>query len=229
MTRSAPVAAAVWMALAADAFAQVPVAVVEDVQGSPPGVEMMAYVTAGETIRLGAKDTIVLSYLKSCQRETITAAHITVGTEQSHVQSGTVNREKTVCDIEKMDVAVGRATNRVGGMVFRSGPGIGQRSLLALKPEFFLYGLSPVVELKPGSRVVIERADRPGEVHDLTPRDRKMRGNLYDFADDGKALVRAGVYRAKSGTVEVLFQVDPNAKPGRAPLAGRLLRLQAPN
>jgi hypothetical protein len=27
----------------------------------------------------------------------------------------------------------------------------------------------------------------------------------------------------------VLFQVDPNAKPGRAPVAGRLLRLQAPN
>jgi hypothetical protein len=202
------------------------VAVVEDVKGSPPGVELMAYVTAGQTIRLGQADTIVLSYLKSCARETITAGQVTVGTEHSTVEAGgRINREQTACDVARMDFAVRQTDRRTGGMVFRSGPRSGGEGSLLLKPQFVLYGLSPVVELKPGSSVVIERADRAGETIVLTPAGRKMRGNLYDFADDNRALVRGGVYRARLGQTEVLFQIDAKAQPGRAPVAGRLLRL----
>lgn len=47
------------------ALAQAPVAVVEDVQGKPAGVELMDYVTAGQKIALGAGDSIVLGYIKS--------------------------------------------------------------------------------------------------------------------------------------------------------------------
>ena len=94
MIRIAPLAAAVLLVCTGAAFAQhAPVAVVEDVRGSPPGVELMAYVTAGQTIRLGREDTIVLSYLKSCARETITAGQVTVGSEHSVVEAGRINRE----------------------------------------------------------------------------------------------------------------------------------------
>jgi hypothetical protein len=222
------IASTALLEFAASASAQAPDAMVEDIKGSPPGVEMMDYVFAGKTFKLGAKDTIVLTYLKSCQRETITGATVTVGAEQSDVQGGVVNREKTPCDAGKMQLSVELAS-KSGAMVFRDVPKNAKPSLLSLRPQFTLYGLSPVVELKTGTAVVIERVDKPGERYELTPDGRKMRGALYDFADDNKALVRAGVYRATMGSVQVLFQVDPGAQPGRAPLAGRLLRLQASN
>jgi hypothetical protein len=225
MTRIASAIAVLLVCTAAASAQHAPVAVVEDVRGNPPGVELMAYVTAGQTIRLGRDDTIVLSYLKSCSRETITAGQVTVGSEHSTVEAGgRINREKTACDVARMDFAVKQADRRTGGMVFRGTLREQQGSPL-LKPQFVLYGLSPVVELKPGSRVVIERADRAGETIELTPAGRRMRGALYDFADDNRALVRGGVYRARMGTVEVLFQIHPDAQPGRAPIVGRLLRL----
>ncbi len=210
------------------ASAQAPVALVEDVKGRPPGVELMDYVSAGKVIKLGASDTIVLSYLKSCQRETITGATVVVGTEQSHVMDGAVNREKTACDAGRMLLTVETAS-KSGGTVFRDMPVTEKPSPLSLQPQFVLYGLSPVIDLKTGAAVVIERVDQPGERYVLTPAGRKLRGSFYDFADDDKALVRAGVYRATMGRVQVLFQVDLNAQPGRSPLAGRLLRLRASN
>ena len=53
------------------ASAQSPAAVVEEIQGSVPGIAFMDYVEPGQIIRLGAHDRIVLGYLKSCWRETI--------------------------------------------------------------------------------------------------------------------------------------------------------------
>jgi len=48
-----------------------------------------------------------------------------------------------------------------------------------------------------------------------------------DFAKSGVALVPGGVYRAKLADQEIVFKIDPDAKPGEAPLVGRLARLQA--
>ncbi len=223
----AAIALTALLTFAARAPAQAPVALVEDVKGHALGVELMDYVSAGNIIKLGAGDTIVLSYLRSCQRETITGATVTVGTGQSDVQGGTVNREKIACDSGKMELTV--ELSRAGSMVLRDVLKTEKPSPLSLRPQFMLYGLSPVVELKPGIAVVIERVDQPGERYVLTPDGRKLRGSFYDFADDNTTLVRAGVYRATMGSVQVLFQIDLNAQPGRAPLAGRLLRLQASN
>jgi hypothetical protein len=61
------------LAYAAPGAAQAPVALVEDVQGAPPGVEFMDYVAAGTVIR--------------------------VGTEQSIVEQGKVERGKVPCDV----------------------------------------------------------------------------------------------------------------------------------
>jgi hypothetical protein len=65
-----------------------PVALVEEVSGAPAGVEFMDYVETGKTIELGARGGIVLSYLNSCVRETISGGTVTVGTDQSDVQGG---------------------------------------------------------------------------------------------------------------------------------------------
>ena len=65
------IAVAVSLLTAGPAAAQAPVALVEDVQGKPDGVDFMDYVTMGQVIKLGPQDTVVLGYLKSCWRETI--------------------------------------------------------------------------------------------------------------------------------------------------------------
>src|SRR5262245_10264646 len=104
--RSIPALAAVGsLAFATLAWAQAPVAVVEDVSGKVAGVEFMDYVAAGKVIKLGARDTLVLGYLKSCWRETITAGIVTIGSEQSEVQNGKVERTRVKCDGGQMNLS----------------------------------------------------------------------------------------------------------------------------
>ena len=73
------------------------IALVESLTGNPSGVEFMDYVRAGQVIRLGPHQTIVLSYMASCVRETITGGTVTVGTQRSEVQSGHVRRIEGHC------------------------------------------------------------------------------------------------------------------------------------
>jgi hypothetical protein len=200
-----------------------PIAIVEDVEGNPPDIEMMDLVRVGKVIQLGSSDTIVLNYLKSCQREIITGATITVGAEQSTVEGGKVTREKVACDGGRIELTR-ELLAKGGGAIFRDAPK-GAPPLLALRPQFLLHGRSPVVELSPQGPVVLERADRSGERYTLAPDPRKLKGAFYDFADENKSLVAGGVYRATMGPAQVLFQVDIGARPGRTPLAGRLLML----
>src|ERR1700675_1787990 len=81
------------------AAAQTPVAVVEDVQGKVTGVEFMDYVAPGKVIKLGPGGTVVLGYMKSCWRETITGiGTVIVGAEESMVHLGDVKAGKVRCD-----------------------------------------------------------------------------------------------------------------------------------
>lgn len=208
--------------IAPTAWAQAPVAVVEDVTGNPAGVEFMDYVSAGKVIRLAAKDQIVLGYMKSCWRETITGGTVTVGLEQSEVAGGNVRREKVGCDGGKMQLSAQQAS-KSGAMVFRAPPkpvpGAGPQ------PELTLYGLSPVIDLKGGGKLIIERLDQPGEKHEVTIGGQQLlRGSFYDFAKADKSLVAGGVYRASAGSRQIVFKVDPYARPGQAPVVSRLLR-----
>src|SRR5262249_23073960 len=106
---------ATWsLAFGALAWAEGPVAVVEEVSGKSAGVEFMDYVTPGKVIRLGRQDTIVLGYLKSCWRETIVGGTVTVGTEQSDVQGGRVERTQGKCDAGRMQLSGSQAVPSAG-------------------------------------------------------------------------------------------------------------------
>jgi hypothetical protein len=212
------------------AAAQAPVALIEEIQGQPAGVEMMDYVSDGRIIKLGVKDTMILDYLKSCWRETIKGgATVIVGADQSDVQGGSVSREKVLCDAGKMQLTAELAS-KSGVMVFRDVPNNQPPSLLALRPQFFLYGTSPLVQVTKGSPIVIERVDKPGERYEIGGDNGLVpRGAFYDFADNNKALAVAGIYRATQGSVRVLFQIDLEAKSGKTPVAGRLLWLKPPS
>jgi hypothetical protein len=211
-------------ALILSASAQSPAAVVEELAGNVPGVQFMDYVEPGQVVRLGAHDRIVLGYLKSCWRETITGGTVTVGSEQSEVAGGEVARVKVACEGGRMMLSAELA-GKSGAMVFRQAP---KPQAVALQhPEFTLYGLSPVFELRPPGKLVIERLDQPGERHEVVVAEKELvRGAFFDCAKAGVALAPGGIYRAKFADQTIVFKIDPDAKAGDAPLVGRLARLQ---
>lgn len=200
-----------------------PVAVVEDVSGTAVGVELMDYVTAGQVIHLRAGDKLVLGYMGSCWQETITGGTVTVGRDQSTVKDGKVARAKVACDGGKMQLSAAQAS-KSGAVVFRGAPA---RKSAVPQPQLVLYGLSPVVDIKGGGHISIERLDQPGERIEIDVAAHQLfRGAFYDFAKSGQALVAGGVYRARVGAQEIVFKVDPYARPGQAPIIGRLLRFR---
>ncbi|MBV8538118.1 MAG: hypothetical protein JO128_21155 [Alphaproteobacteria bacterium] len=218
---SAPVAISL-LASPLAAHAQAPVAVVEDVNSKSAGVEFMDYVAPGKVIRLAPADTLVLGYMNSCWQESITGGTVTVGATQSAVAGGKVQREKTACDGGKMQLSEQQAS-KSGAVVFRGAP-----KPSAAQPQLILYGLSPVIDVKGGGHLVIERLDRPGERLETDIAAHQLfRGAFYDFAKAGEALKAGGVYRASVGARQIVFKVDPEAQAGNAPIIGRLLRFLA--
>lgn len=218
-----PLAAVVVAVSATAARAQDPVAIVEDVTGAQATVQFMDYVSTGTVIKLGTTDNLVLGYMRSCWRETIKGGVVTVGAEQSVVVGGEVKRQKVECDGGRMRLSPAQA-GQAGVMVFRGAPKPAQAAAPA--PQVTLYGLSPIVELKGGGKLVIERLDRPGDRQEYDIKVAQLtRGAFYDFAKNGRMLSAGGVYRASGPGGEVVFKVDAKAKPGQGPIVGRLLKL----
>lgn len=143
------------LCLAAPALAETPAAIVEDVQGKVDGIAFMDYVAPGKIIKLGPKASITLSYLKSCQRETISEGVVLVGAEQSTVQLGEVKREKVPCDTNAAKLSE-REANQSAATTFRTMRSDSKGALTKLPT---LYGVAPLVQAKSGSTLVIERTD----------------------------------------------------------------------
>jgi len=206
----------------ASALAQAPVAVIEEVKGKPSGVEFMDYVTPGKVIKLGPKDSIVLGYMTSCWRETITGGTVLVGAEQSMVREGEIERIKVDCDGGGQPAA-DQKTGEGAATDFRSISNLRP----AILPQVTIYGLSPILEVKGPGRLVVERLDKQGERHEaIVEKNSLLRGRFYDFAKAGKALTPGASYLVRLGDQEIIFNVDPAAKPGATPVIGRLVRLE---
>jgi len=211
------------LGLASSAAAQSPVAIVEDIQGKVDGVEFMDYVAAGKLIKLGPKATVVLGYMRSCWRETITGGIVLVGTDQSTVQGGDVQRIKVPCDAGVVQLS-DREAKQSAATTFRSldnNPNAPPRKLPTL------YGASPLVEARGGEMLVIERIDAVGERYTVPLKGTTLsRGRFYDFAKTGQSLTPGGTYLATVGPRKFTFAVDARATIGPTPIVGRLLRLQ---
>jgi hypothetical protein len=201
-----------------------PAAIVEDLDGKPDGIQLMDYLTSGQVIKLGPKESIVLSYLTSCKHETIVGGTVTIGTDHSDVAGGTVQRTTGQCSGGSMALTA-QLADKSGAMAFRQVPEDAAKK--PLQPQMTLYGRSPVVELKPIGALVIERVDVPGERHDFVLADAHLtHGKFLDLAASGVSLAPGGVYKARIGIQEIVFKVDKQAETGWTPIAGRLLRLQ---
>ena len=210
------------LALASPAAAQPPVAVVEEVSGKVTGAEFMDYVAPKAVIKIGAGGSIVLSYMQSCRRETISGiGTVIVGTEESVVHLADVKAEKTACDSNQSH-AINRATSEVAATVMRSVVPINTLP----KPQLTLYGTSPFVQAKGSGTLVMERLDVTGERQQIDLDGKQLKGRFFDFASANRALAPGGVYAATFGASKIVFRVDPWAHPGATPIVGRLLRME---
>ena len=215
------------MGFAGSATAQTPVAVVEEVQGNVNGAEFMDYVVPGKVIKLGQGASIVVGYMKSCRRETISGVGtVIVGDDESKVHLAEVDATRTNCDPAQAH-ATTRATSDVAASVVRSmgkdaAPGSAQPSGAPLT----LYGASPLVEARGRGTLVFERLDQKGERQQFDLTGNQLKGRFYDLAGTSKSLTPGATYAATFASRRIVFRVDPQARPGPTPIVGRLLRLE---
>lgn len=200
----------------------IPTALVEDVKSTTADVEFMDYIGSGQVIRLQPRDVLVLSYLKSCEYETITGGTVFVGAERSEVQGGKIARAKVPCDGGKMRLTPQQASASAAS-AFR---------LQSVPYEPTLYARAPMIQVPKlqmfdSRMLVIERTDRPGARLEIKIDDDLAGGGFYDLAKAKKLLTRGATYSASIGDRKTTFKVHARAKSGKAPIVSRLLRFQS--
>ena len=217
---------AVVLAIATQASARapapsVPTAVVEDVKSATADIEFMDYVGKSQVIKLEPHDVLVLSYLKSCEHETITGGTVTVGSERSEVQDGQVVRSKVACDGGRIRLSKEQASKSAAS-AFRLQSSDIEPTLFARAPLVQL----PKVLASNDRTLLIERTDRRGERHEIKIDDTVATAGFYDLAKINVSLTRGAIYDASIGSHKMTFQIDAKAKSGPAPVVTRLLRFQ---
>jgi hypothetical protein len=199
----------------------IPIALVEDVKSATADIEFMDYVGSGQIIKLEARDVLVLSYLKSCEHETITGGTVVVGAERSDVKDGQVVRTKVPCDGGKIRLSSNEASKSAAS-AFR---------LQSADIDPTLYARTPLVQLPkslaPDARtLLIVRTDGRGKRIELKIDDAAANAGFYDLAKANVSLTRGAIYDASIGGRKVTFLIDAKAKSGPAPVVSRLLRIQ---
>jgi hypothetical protein len=212
------------LAFTAIARAEPPVAVVEDVQGKVTGAEFMDYVVPGQVIKLAAGGKIVLGYMKSCWRETISGiGTVIVGSEQSAVHLADFKTEKVACDPTQAQ-RIGKELGESAATVFRS---LKDDPKKKGPPPLVVHGLSPIVSIPERGKLVVERLDVKGERYEVDLANAQPMGRrFYDLTKSNIALQPGGAYSIRLNSKFASFVVDPGATPGAGPVIGRLVTLQ---
>lgn len=206
-TSTAVVTLAVGLSL--PALAGEPVAIVEEAP-EHTGLFVMDYLEAGHAFELAPDEKLVLSYLKSCQRETITGGRVVVGFEKSAVKGGAVSREEVDCSGRGVKLTSDQAQES-GVLVYRE---TDKYAALAAS-----YGTQPVFAPIENGELIIQRVDAFE-----TPTEAKATNSRLDLAALGVSLTPGGIYRMRGAKTDFLFAVAPTAKAGELPLLSRLIR-----
>lgn len=204
------IAATALIPLASSAVAaSKPVAIVEDSPKTEGRGQAFDLMEQNETIQLAPGETLVLGYLKSCTRETITGGTVTIGTKESTVEGGKVTREKTECTVSKL-LLTADESQQSATVAFRPGE--------VLK---HIYTRQPVIVAKKSASVKVE-AFEGGKTWDLKPekglidlqaaklelqpgKRYKVTGDIASFVIE----VDAAATTAKTGTLERVVVLEP--------------------
>jgi len=172
------------------AAAAEPAAIIEEISAPSLSLQPMDYVVAGQKIALKPGDSIILSYLASCERERITGGDVVVGIAESQVEGGEVKRDRVDCDGGGILLTPDQAA-KSGVMVFRAPPApatdtAGRRLPAARATLFSLY---PVIDAGPAvGPLRIERLDRPAQPVSLA-----VAGHAVDLAVRHVKLAEGGL------------------------------------
>jgi len=199
------------------AAAKGPVAIIENIENAQSPLAFMDYVTEGQVIELGTNGRLVMGYLASCRRETISGGTITVGQQQSKVTKGQVLLEDVECDGGNAQLT-GQQAAASAALAFR-----GTKKKVGLrKTDITVYGTSPVVLLRQANAEInIERTDQHS-----SPITIQVTGKHIDLADRHIELVKGGLYTIRAKTGQGLsFKVDKYALHGKIAIVSRLIEL----
>lgn len=195
-----------------------PVAIIEDIDTKGSKLSFMDYVNEGQVIKLGNAGKLVIGYMNSCRRETITGGTVTIGALQSKVNKGQLLREDVECDGGNAKLS-GQQAATSGALAFRgtAKPNIGIR-----KSDLTIYGTAPVIRVKQANTdITIERVDQRSKIHSY-----HIKGRHIDLASERLSLPLGGIYRisVKGGNSKT-FKVDKYAEAGKISIVSRLIDL----
>lgn len=191
-------------------------AIIEDLAGSVPGLEVFDYVQTGQTIKLPAGAMLTLGYVKSCSREVIKGGTIVVGDAGSTVTGGELKKEQLKCSsgLQLSSAQAGKS----GAMVFRGGPKKADAPAVAAPAA--VGSTIPAFSLSQSGTLVVQRLDQ------AEPERRfEAKGKILDLGKQGAQLAPGGSYRATLGGASITFSVSSDATSEAGALVNRLLAL----
>ena len=201
--------------------AERPVALVESISIRVNGVEAMDYLSAGKVVELGTAGVLVVDYLASCVRETITGGTATIGTTQSAVDKGKVTRRRVTCDGAELQLTAAQS-DQGGVAVYRSAlGGTGPDGLP--QPDLTIRSRVPFIATRLNGTIRIERLDQQEPALEFP-----ISGNGRIGVDLGRSQVQltpGGLYRASLGQRSLVFRVAPDATTAETTLVARLVPL----
>jgi len=193
-----------------------PVAMVESVSGPIVLVQAMDYLADGTVVELGAAGVLVVDYLASCVRETITGGTARIGAAQSSVVGGKITRRRVDCDGAELQLTAAQS-DQGGAAVYRSALG-GTGADGLPQPDLTLRGRAPFVTTRQAGSIRIERLDANEPALEATAAGSGRIG--VELAP----LAAGGLYRITLGQRSLVFRIAPDAGTD-APLIARLLPL----
>jgi hypothetical protein len=200
---------AIGLGLAPQALAEDLSAIVESIDPARGDIRALDLLAAGTVIELQAGDQLVLGYLLSCTREVITGGKLTIGSDESKVEGGQVERGKISCD-GTVDADSAAGSNEAAVVAIRS---LGAEAADDLR---VVPSPQPVFVLSEGDMpadpsLTIQRLDR-----EESPIRVSLFGRALDLKVTGMKLTPGGIYSAACGDRKIAFKIAENA--GLAPV-----------
>lgn len=158
-------------------------------------IQALDRLAEGTEFNLGAGETMILAYTRSCVRETITGGKVTVGAEQSDVAGGQVVREEIKTCPEPRLALTAAESQESAIIAFRGGT----RHLFSKTPLLASRDSNLRIAIFEGDTLIREFKTETGEL---------------DLAAEKLELTPGKVYRAESDRNTVLLEIDADAQAG---------------
>lgn len=169
------------------------VALVEQGANAAAGIQEFSLLREGTEFTLGAGETMIIGYMTSCLRETITGGKVTIGAKQSEVAGGKVAREEVKCAEPRLALTADESQ---------------ESATIAFRGQVkHIFTQTPVLLASKSLRITVTSVEDE-KSQDFEPVDGRV-----DLAAAKLALQPGKTYRIK-GDQTVLLEIDPAATAG---------------